>query len=218
MRLFQNSALASSYLVRLNQLVPNASGFEQRRRIFLDDRFGALHFLQPVLDGDADAFFTNGNDEILQCQWGRENGMRAKASLENILLAQIEHHRTEVFYNLDPVALPQQVRPQAAGMRQEDTVLAGGAFGAGGFDGLWRGARKLSVDPGFLAPQGLPGRIVLSGGRSRDERVWTWRTADRCALRRRLFAASFRAGKDSRTGREPRRRPGRSCIASMPRG
>ena len=106
MRLFQNSALASSYLVRLNQLVPNASGFEQRRRIFLDDRFGALHFLQPVLDGDADAFFTNGNDEIMQCQWGRENGMGAKASLEDILLAQIEHHRTEVFYNLDPVGYP----------------------------------------------------------------------------------------------------------------
>jgi hypothetical protein len=25
-----------------------------------------LHFLQPVLDGDADAFFTNGNDEVMQ--------------------------------------------------------------------------------------------------------------------------------------------------------
>ena len=106
MRLFQNSALAPSYLARLNQLVPKASGFEQRRRIFLDDRFGALHFLQPVLDGDADAFFTNGNDEILQRQWGRENGMRAETSLEDILLAQIEHHRTEVFYNLDPVRYP----------------------------------------------------------------------------------------------------------------
>jgi glycosyl transferase family 1 len=106
MRLFQNSALAPSYLVRLNQLVPKASGFEQRRRIFLDDRFGALHFLQPVLDGDADAFFTNGNDEILQGRWGRENGMRAETSLEDILLAQIEHHRTEVFYNLDPVGYP----------------------------------------------------------------------------------------------------------------
>ena len=197
MRLFQNSALAPSYLARLNQLVPKASGFEQRRRIFLDDRFGALHFLQPVLDGDADAFFTNGNDEILQRQWARENGMRAETSLEDILLAQIEHHRTEVFYNLDPVALPQQVHPQAAGMRQEDTVLAGGAVGAGGFDGLWRGAGEFSFDPGFLAPQGLPGRIVLSRDRSPDERVWPWRAADRCAVCRRLFAASFRAGKNS---------------------
>ena len=29
--------------------------------------------------------------------------MRSNASLESILLAQIEHHRAEVFYNLDPV-------------------------------------------------------------------------------------------------------------------
>jgi hypothetical protein len=103
MRLLQNSALAPSYLARLNQLAPKASSFEQRRRVFLDDRFGALHILQPILAGDADAFFTNGNDEILQRLWARENGMRAETSHEDILLAQIEHHRTEVFYNLDPV-------------------------------------------------------------------------------------------------------------------
>jgi len=39
----------------------------------------------------------------LQGQWARENGLRSDASLESILLAQIEHHRAEVFYNLDPV-------------------------------------------------------------------------------------------------------------------
>ena len=50
MRLFQNSGLYPSYLVRLNQLAAEASSFEERRRIFLDDRFGALHFLKPVLD------------------------------------------------------------------------------------------------------------------------------------------------------------------------
>ena len=60
-------ALTSSHRTR--------HGFEERRRIFLDDRFGALHFLQPVLDGDPDAFFTNGDDDILQRQWARENGM-----------------------------------------------------------------------------------------------------------------------------------------------
>jgi hypothetical protein len=106
MRLFQNSALYPSYLARLNHLAPPGLGFDARRRVFLDDRFGALHFLQPVLDGDADAFFTNGDDETLQRQWARENGTRAGASLEDILLAQIEHHRAEVFYNLDPLRYP----------------------------------------------------------------------------------------------------------------
>src|SRR5665213_1346851 len=106
MRMFQNSALTPSYLAHLNGLAPETVGFEERRRIFLNDRFGALHFLQPVLIGDADAFFTNGNDNILQRQWAQENGMRDDTSLDNVLLAQIEHHRTEVFYNLDPVRYP----------------------------------------------------------------------------------------------------------------
>ncbi|XIA64117.1 glycosyltransferase [Bradyrhizobium sp. TZ2] len=106
MRLFQNSGLYPSYLVRLNQLAVEASSFEARRRIFLDDRFGALHFLRPVLDGAPEAFFTNGDDEILQRHWAREQGIAGKPTLEAILLAQIEHHRTEVFYNLDPVRYP----------------------------------------------------------------------------------------------------------------
>ena len=106
MRLFQNCGLTSSYLAHLDELATGALDFEKRRRIFLDDRFGALHLLQPVLNGDANAFFTCGNDDVLQRQWARENGMRGQTSFENILLAQIEHHRTEVFYNLDPVRYP----------------------------------------------------------------------------------------------------------------
>jgi hypothetical protein len=106
MRLFQNAGLYPSYLLRLNALAPATLGFEERRRVFLDDRYGALHILQPILEGDPAAFFTNGDDDILQHQWARENGIRAEASLEDILLAQIEHHQTEVFYNQDPVRYP----------------------------------------------------------------------------------------------------------------
>ena len=48
-------------------------------------------------------FFTNGDDNYLQGRWARENGLPDKTTLEEILLAQIEQHRTEVFYNLDPM-------------------------------------------------------------------------------------------------------------------
>jgi hypothetical protein len=106
MRLFQNSCFYPSYLPRLNQLAAKAVSFEERRGVFLNDRFGASHFLQPVLDGSPDAFFTNGDDEILQRRWAREHGMSGEPTLEAILLAQIEHHATEVFYNLDPVRYP----------------------------------------------------------------------------------------------------------------
>ena len=106
MRLFQNSGIYPSYLKQLNELARGASTFPERRSVFLADRFGALHFLKPILDGADDAFFTNGDDEILQRLWARENGMPGKSSLEGILLAQVEHHRTEVFYNMDPVRYP----------------------------------------------------------------------------------------------------------------
>jgi hypothetical protein len=106
MRLFQNSGISPTYLRHLNRLGTQATTFDARRRVFLNDRFGALHFLQPVLGGEPDAFFTNGDDEVLQDYWASENGMPAGSSLEQILLAQIEHHRTEVFYNLDPVRYP----------------------------------------------------------------------------------------------------------------
>lgn len=103
MRLFQNSGLYPGYLPRLAELTHRCSTFAQARDAFLADRFGASHLLQPVLDGDAQAFFTNGDHESLQRQWSAEHGMPASTGLEEILLAQIENHRTEVFYNLDPM-------------------------------------------------------------------------------------------------------------------
>ena len=106
MRLFQNCGLMPSYVLRLNELAAAARSFEDRHRIFLDDRFGAIHILKPLLDNEACGFLACGNDETMQRQWAEENGISGKSSLADILLAQIEHHRTEIFYNLDPVRFP----------------------------------------------------------------------------------------------------------------
>lgn len=105
MRLFQNSGLYPSYRTRLDRLVTaaGARSFRERRLVFLADRFGAPHFLLPVLNDDPSAFFANGDDEATQRQWASENGLRTGNTLEDILLAQIEAHRTEVFYNMDPM-------------------------------------------------------------------------------------------------------------------
>ncbi len=103
MRLFQNSGLYPAYFPRLRALTKGFTRFEDLRQVFLDDRYGACHFLKPVLESDPDAFFTNGDDEELQRAWASEQGMSPQAGLPEILLAQIEHHRTEVFYNLDPI-------------------------------------------------------------------------------------------------------------------
>jgi hypothetical protein len=103
MRLFQNSAVYPAYASRHCYGRRGVPTFKAQRATFLDHRYGALHFLAPVLNGDATAFLTNGDDEVLQRAWAREMGMPAKVSLHEILLAQVESHRAEVFYNLDPV-------------------------------------------------------------------------------------------------------------------
>ena len=102
MRLFQNSGVPLSYLSR-RQGSEDAATFKVQIDRFLHDRYGAIHFLAPVLNGDEAAFFSNGDDEVAQRTWAREMGMPTKASLAEILLAQVESHRTEVFYNLDPM-------------------------------------------------------------------------------------------------------------------
>lgn len=103
MRVFQNSGLYRAYVPRLRQLTRDDKGFHAHIQRFLADRFGAAHFLLPVLRNDPTAFFTNGDDDVVQALWAKEQGLPANTSLERILLAQIEHHRTEVFYNMDPL-------------------------------------------------------------------------------------------------------------------
>ena len=71
MRLFQNSGVPLSYLSRHRAELQSALTFKDRIACFLDQRYGALHFLAPVLDGEETAFFTNGDDEILQRMWAR---------------------------------------------------------------------------------------------------------------------------------------------------
>jgi hypothetical protein len=91
----------ASYKVKLAELCTGVEGFAARRDVFLNHRYGASHLLKPVLEGAENAFFTNGDDEALQWSWAKENGLKTR-NLDDVLLAQIEAHRTEVFYNLDP--------------------------------------------------------------------------------------------------------------------
>jgi len=103
MRIFQNSGVYRSYRPRLAGLTRDCKTFSRAIDAFLDDRFGAAHFLQPVLTRDETAFFANGDDEFSQRLWAKANGLPGNAAPDDILRAQIEQHRTEVFYNTDPM-------------------------------------------------------------------------------------------------------------------
>lgn len=162
MRFFQNSGIYPSYLPQLARLRRDCTGFEQAILTFLDDRFGAAHILKPVLDGDPNAFFTNGDDAFAQRLWAQENGLKPDTPLDQILLAQIEHHRTEVFYNTDPMRfgdaflarLPGHVRRTVA---WRAAPSAGGEFLThdvivNNFHGLLDGYRAQGVRAEYLPP------------------------------------------------------------------
>ena len=57
--------------------------------------------LLPVDQQAEWAFFTNGDDADIQRVWAREHGLSSRTSRADILLAQIEEHRANVFYNND---------------------------------------------------------------------------------------------------------------------
>jgi glycosyltransferase involved in cell wall biosynthesis len=100
-RLFQNARYYPSLRPRIRQLAKGRTTFAGNIDAFLDFREAASHFLLPVEQRQEWAFFTNGDDIEIQKLWAREQGLPSNASPSEILKAQIEAHRTEVFYNLD---------------------------------------------------------------------------------------------------------------------
>ena len=103
MRIFQASSLPPDYLVSLSGRPGKQESFAARSRRIVEDGYGSAHLLLPVVRGEATAFFANGNDHFGQNLWAKENGLPVGTSEQSILLAQIEAHRTEVFYSLDPL-------------------------------------------------------------------------------------------------------------------
>ncbi len=75
--------------------------FADQINAFLNFRELAAHILLPVDQRAEWAFFTNGDDAEVQRVWAREHGLSSRASQGEILKAQIEEHRADVFYNLD---------------------------------------------------------------------------------------------------------------------
>jgi len=100
-RLFQNSRYYPSMRPKIRELTRDHATFAEKIRAFINFREGAAHILLPVDQRAGWAFFTNGDDGEVQRIWAREHGLPSRASLGDILKAQIEEHRADVFYNLD---------------------------------------------------------------------------------------------------------------------
>src|SRR5215475_10654928 len=90
---------------RLRDLRSDRPTFNGMIDTFLEFRECAAHILEPVYAREEWAFFTNPDDEFVQRRWAKEQGLSSRTSLGEILKAQIEAHRTEIFYTLNATNL-----------------------------------------------------------------------------------------------------------------
>lgn len=104
MRVFHFHSCYPEYFDYFGRRTPAANHckFDVRLRMLLEDGYNAVHLLQPIYENDERVAVTVANDRILQEQWAAERCLRSK-DLTEILLAQIENHRSEVVYSLDPI-------------------------------------------------------------------------------------------------------------------
>ncbi len=105
MRVFQYLNIGKLYLSYFNHVYPrpDIESFTSRRQALIDHRYGSVHILEPMFKRDANAFLAFG-DDVSQLLWAKENNVNSNKP-EDILLAQIESHKSEVFYTNAPVEL-----------------------------------------------------------------------------------------------------------------
>lgn len=192
MRLFQVFTLYPAFVPRLAGMRRGLSRYDELHGALRESRYGAPHILEPCLTGASEAFLACGTDESAQRAWAREHGLPTTESLEAILLAQIEEHRTEVFYNLDPMRFGNAFLARLPGSVRR-TVAWRAAPSAGGdflnhdlivnnFPSILEEYRKQGARTAYLSPAHDPamdeyaGRsdrpvdIMFVGGYSRHHR------------------------------------------------
>jgi hypothetical protein len=162
MRLFQNVITYPNFRPLISERNLTAKNYAERITNFIDSCFINLHILKPVLERSADAFLAIGDLPDTQQAWARENGMREDTPLDEILLAQIEAHRTDIFYNWDPLRfdssfvrrLPGHVKHSLAWHASPGPHLDFGAYDRvlNNFPGILRQFEALGLKTGWFAP------------------------------------------------------------------
>ncbi len=104
MRVFQFLTCYPQYLEYFRQRFPDSLNEPYPSQIdrYLAHCYNAVHILAPAYAKDPEFRLTIANDSVLQLQWSQEYRCGHR-DLTEILLAQIEEHRTEVIYSLNPL-------------------------------------------------------------------------------------------------------------------
>ena len=99
MRLFQVGHIYPTQRDLLRPHVESVESYEAAMRITLR-AIPKSHILKPCLEQESSAFLSLHQDPTTMGLWARQNGLKPETSLDDILLAQVEDHAPEIFYNI----------------------------------------------------------------------------------------------------------------------
>lgn len=107
MRVFQISTVYPQAAKALLRQFNGFSGltFTEIMRRTIRDGFDGSHILAPAFSDDPSFCIVWGNLPASQGQWAKERGWTGRDPMA-IVCAQIEEHRSEVVYSLDPLLFP----------------------------------------------------------------------------------------------------------------
>jgi hypothetical protein len=178
MRLFQNIYSYPAYRRRLDGLAGGRSSFGARITALVSDGYNGVHLLDPIVRRAPDAFLACASDGASQAMWAKQNGMRRGASEEDILIAQVEAHRSEVFYTQNPAAygprflkrLPGCVRAKICwhSPPAKEGDLSGFDLVINNFPSSLEVYAKQGVKTAYFAPSYDPAMQPFSENRARD--------------------------------------------------
>ena len=137
MRLLIVESFYGNYLEKFYQKRPwldSATSLECQA-FLLEDRFDAPHIFEPVYNHDPDVRFVVFNDERCQRKWAVVNGLRT-VNLEDILVAQIEEHRSEVVYWLAPQLRSRNLNDFLKGRVKKNIIWSAAPQTPNNYDGV----------------------------------------------------------------------------------
>lgn len=109
MRVFQNIHLYPQHVAVIDQVAGREATHAARVGALINEGMNGTHLLAPVVERSADAFLTSTADLAMQRAWATEHGMRDGLGPHDILLAQLEEFKPDVFYTQSAGAFPQHI-------------------------------------------------------------------------------------------------------------
>lgn len=114
MRIFQSKFIYPAHARLLRPALKQCASYAQAYDVLLGD-YPKAHVLEPVMQGREGCRAAFISEPVSQGLWARDKGMPSSAKPAEILLAQIEEDKPDVFYNGNATQIPVELLARMPG-------------------------------------------------------------------------------------------------------